>query len=103
MMRRLLLLFLALALFAAPASTGEIVRRVGELTLVADPPLARPGGILVVRLRSSRFLGTMYAIFEGRRAPVYDAPGGARALVPIPPSTPPGPGPPRPPPAAPPC
>lgn len=89
MTRRLLLLLLALAA-AAPASSGEILRRVGKLTIAADTALARPGGILVVTLRSSRFLGTMYAIFEGRRAPVYDAPGGARALVPIPPATPPG-------------
>jgi hypothetical protein len=95
MTRRLLVLSL-LALSAlsptssTPAAADEIVRRVGQLTVVADTALARPGGILVVRLRSSRFLGTMYAIFEGRRAPVYAASGGARALVPIPPATPPG-------------
>jgi murein DD-endopeptidase MepM/ murein hydrolase activator NlpD len=58
--------------------------------VVADTTLARPGGILVVRLRSARFLGSMEAIFEGRRAPVYQGPGGARALVPIPATTPPG-------------
>jgi murein DD-endopeptidase MepM/ murein hydrolase activator NlpD len=89
MTRRLLPFVVALAC-AAPASAGEIVRRVGQLTVVADTELARPGGILVVRLRSSRFLGAIDAIFEGRHAPALQAAGGARALVPIPATTPAG-------------
>lgn len=66
-----------------------ITKTVGHLTVVADPTLAFPGGVLVVYLRRS--LGTTFAILNGRRAPFLDGAHGPRAFVPIPIGTPPGP------------
>ncbi len=74
---------------AADAPAQPITRTVGQLTLVADPSFAFPGGLLVVHLKRS--LGTTFAILNGRRAPFLDTPKGPRALVPIPVGTPPGP------------
>lgn len=92
-MKRLLALGCCLVLGAAPAGRAdELVRRFGQLTVAIDLSHARPGGIAVVRFRSLRWLGSTFAIFEGRRAPVYQAKGGPRALVPIPVGTPPGTG-----------
>lgn len=86
-------LLLAASLCARPASAEEIRRRFGSVTVIADTTWARPGGVLLVRFRSSRRLGTLHAIFEGRKAPAYWSRGaGLHALVPIPATTPPGEG-----------
>lgn len=89
---RHLLLLSAAACPAAHAETGELVRRFGQLSVAVALDHAQPGGIAVVRFRSARWLGQTFAVFEGRRAPVFFAGGTARALVPIPAGTPPGPG-----------
>jgi murein DD-endopeptidase MepM/ murein hydrolase activator NlpD len=90
-MRRWLPVVLAL-LATAPAGAEELLRRFGQLTVAVETAYAQPGGIAVVRFRSSRPLGSLFAIFEGRRAPAQWANGGPRALVPIPVQTPHGAG-----------
>jgi murein DD-endopeptidase MepM/ murein hydrolase activator NlpD len=60
-----------------------VVKRIGNVTFVADQSQAFPGGLVVVRLSSRRPLGAAFAILDGRRVPFYLA-GGPRALVPIP-------------------
>ena len=83
----------AFALLAAlDAGAEELQRRFGQLTVAVETGFAQPGGIAVVRFRSARPLGSLFAIFEGRRAPAQWANGGPRALVPIPLGTPPGAG-----------
>jgi murein DD-endopeptidase MepM/ murein hydrolase activator NlpD len=79
---------LLLVLLAPAASADEITRRFGQLTVAVDTGHAYPGGIAVVRFRPPWASG--FVIFEGRRAPVFAAPGGPRALVPIPVSNPGG-------------
>jgi murein DD-endopeptidase MepM/ murein hydrolase activator NlpD len=79
-------------LAALGAGAEEVQRRFGQLTVAVDTAYAQPGGIAVVRFRSARPLGSLFAIFEGRRAPAQWANGGPRALVPIPLGTPPGAG-----------
>lgn len=77
----------------APAGADEMRRRFGAVTVVVDTTWARPGGVLLVRFVSSRKLGSIHAIFEGRKAPAYwSRRAGLHALVPIPASTPPGDG-----------
>jgi hypothetical protein len=71
----------------APAAQ-VITHTVGQLTVLADPSAAYPGGLLILHLR--RPLGTVFAILNGRRAPFLDTAAGPRALVPIPIGTPPG-------------
>lgn len=88
-MKRGLALILLLGL-PAPACPEEIWRQVGKLGISVNTAFAHQGGLLLVHLRSSRFLGTTYAIFEGRRAPFFSAPRGPRALVPVPVTTAPG-------------
>jgi hypothetical protein len=93
MLRRAAAVLLLSSLVAPDAArAAEIVRRFGRLTVAADTALAYPGGILVVSYRSARALGGIFAIFEGRRAPVYWSSKGARSLVPIPAGTPAGTG-----------
>lgn len=79
--------FFAFLLFSygllSPAAAQDVVRRVGNVTFVADQSQAFPGGVVVVRMESKRAVGTAYAILDGRRAPFYLA-GGLRAIVPIP-------------------
>jgi hypothetical protein len=76
----------------APAAQ-ELSQRFGQLTVAVDTSYAQPGGIAVVRFRSLHYLGGTFAIFGGRRAPVFAAAAGPpRALVPIPVDTPAGPG-----------
>lgn len=77
-------------LLPLPARAQRVEGRMGRLRVIADTALARPGGILVVELRTSGRLGSAYAIFEGRRSPVYWGRAGLRALVPIPATTPSG-------------
>lgn len=89
-MRRALTALSAAVALASAASAEELVRRFGKLTVAVDTTFAQPGGIAVVRFRPQQWAGSTFAIFEGRRAPVFAASGGARALVPIPASTPPG-------------
>jgi len=81
---------LLLALPAA-ASPETVSRTVGQVTMVADLGQAVPGGVVVVHLRSRYGLGAVFAILDGRRAPVYNSPKGLRALVPVPVGTPAGP------------
>jgi hypothetical protein len=89
-LKRAVLGILALAATSRIVSGEEVRQRFGQLTVAVDTAFAQPGGVAVVRFRSLRFLGSTFAIFEGRRAPVYAANGGARALVPIPFTTPSG-------------
>lgn len=91
MRRRTALAALALPFWPRLLQAQEVTQRFGMLTVAVETTFAQPGGIAVVRFRS-RWLGGTYAIFEGRRAPVFAAAGGARALVPIPVTTPPGSG-----------
>jgi peptidase M23-like protein len=84
---RVLLAFLlaATVLLPSPAAAAEeTTRRVGRLTVVLDETSAYPGGLVVVRLRASRSLGTAYAILDGRRVPFFPSRRGPRALVPVP-------------------
>jgi hypothetical protein len=76
---------LAAALVLAPADVRgqEVVRRIGRVTIRADPSRAFPGGVLVVRLGLSGRLGAAWALLDGRRAPFYPERGGLRALVPV--------------------
>src|SRR5262245_13440135 len=76
-------LSLVLAL-AAPASAQDVVKRVGNVSFVADAGLAFPGGLFVVRLLSRTGLGASWAILDGRRAAFYQGARGPRALVPVP-------------------
>jgi hypothetical protein len=91
-MRRTLLVSLAVVLgLAVPASAQEVVRRVGQVTFLVDSGLGMPGGILRVRLQSRGFLGSAWAILDGRKFPFYPSSRGPRAYVPIPVTTVPGP------------
>ena len=56
---------------ASPRPAQDVVKRVGNVTFTADPSQAFPGGLVVVRLSSTRALGAAYAILDGRRAPFY--------------------------------
>ncbi len=91
MRRRTALAALALPFWPRRLNAQEVTQRFGGLTVAVETTFAQPGGIAVVRFRSRWFAST-YAIFEGRRAPVFAAAGGPRALVPIPVATPPGSG-----------
>lgn len=90
MSRALAIVSLSVGAFAA--SGQELVRRFGQLTVAVDTSHAQPGGIAVVRFRPAQWAASTFAIFEGRRAQVFQSASGTRALVPIPASTPPGQG-----------
>jgi Peptidase family M23 len=79
-----------LAGWVFPVHAAEVTRRVGRLAIRVDTGRAVPGGFFVVVFESSRPLGRLTAIFEGRRAASFDSSEGLRALVPIPLTTPPG-------------
>jgi hypothetical protein len=90
-MRRTPILFLLVVLagpaFARGAESPLVVRRVGRLTIKADPSLAFPGGLLTVQVQSRRAVGGMIqAILDGRRCPFFYRGGTFTALVPIPPT-----------------
>jgi murein DD-endopeptidase MepM/ murein hydrolase activator NlpD len=87
---RVVVLSTLLAAAATPAFPEEVTRRVGRLSVTLDESSAHPGGIIPVRLRS-RTLGTVLAVFEGRRYPFLLTRRGLRALVPISVGAPPGP------------
>jgi len=72
-----------------PADGAEVAKRVGRLAIRVDTDRAVPGGFFVVVFESSRRLGRLTAIFEGRRAASFESTEGLRALVPIPLTTPP--------------
>lgn len=76
---------------AAPAFSEEVTRRVGRLTVTVDDASAYPGGLVTVRIRSSRPMGVVHAILEGRRCPFLLTRRGMRALVPVPIGARPGP------------
>jgi murein DD-endopeptidase MepM/ murein hydrolase activator NlpD len=78
-------------LLAGPASTEEVKRRAGSLTVGIDEAAAYPGGMVTVRLRSARSLGVVHAILDGRRSPFLLTKRGMRALVPVPVDAPSGP------------
>jgi murein DD-endopeptidase MepM/ murein hydrolase activator NlpD len=82
MIRRLLPLVALLLLPLAPASAGDVVRKVGRVTIRVDLSQAFPGGVVVVRLSGAR-LGSAWALLDGRRAPFYPDRGVPRALVPV--------------------
>jgi murein DD-endopeptidase MepM/ murein hydrolase activator NlpD len=82
-MPRILAVLALSSCFLSPAAAQDVVRRVGNVTLVADQSQAFPGGVVVVRLNSKYAVGAAYAILDGHRAPFYVA-GGLRAIVPIP-------------------
>lgn len=89
-MKRWLAALLVSLAGAAATAADEVVRRFGRLTVAVDTTYSQPGGIAVVRFRPQQWAGSTFVVFEGRRAPVLAANGGARALVPIPASTPGG-------------
>jgi hypothetical protein len=78
------LLALALVL-ATPADAWpqDVVRRIGRVTIRVDTSRSFPGGVIVVRLTSTRRLGAAWALLDGRRAPFYADRGALRALVPV--------------------
>lgn len=82
----------ALGLLAAipGAAADEVTHSVGRLTIRVETDRARPGGLFVVSFHSRARLGTLSAVFEGRRARSFTGPRGVEALVPIPFDTPPG-------------
>ena len=84
--RRLIAFSLLTAWLILPghAAAEETTRRVGRLTVLIDESSAYPGGLISVRLRSPRPLGTVFAILEGRRCPFFLSHRGMRALVPVP-------------------
>jgi Peptidase family M23 len=82
---------LSASLSAIDAAAEETTRRLGRLTVVLDESSAYPGGLVAVRLRSARPLGTVFAILDGRRCPFFLSHRGVRALVPLPVDSPPGP------------
>ena len=73
------------------AAAEDVTHRVGRLTVVLDESSAYPGGLVTVRLRSARPLGTVLAILDGRRCPFFMSSRGVRALVPVPVDAPAGP------------
>lgn len=91
-MRRLALLLALCAAAGLEAGADELVRRFGKLTVAVDTTYCQPGGVAVVRFPGLRWPGATAAVFEGRRATVFVVAGVARALVPIPFTTPAGPG-----------
>jgi hypothetical protein len=82
---------IALVAQTAPLAAQVIVRQAPGLTIAVDAAHARPGGLVVVRLRSSRPLGFSTALLDGRRAPFFPCPDGLRALVGVPVTAVPGP------------
>lgn len=87
-MRRALLVLL----FIGPPSHAQVlVRSAGEFQVSADTSLAYPGGVISVRLSSRRLWPALaYAIFDGRRCPLFQEEREWRGLVPIPATHPPG-------------
>lgn len=85
-------LFLLLLTILSPATgRGEVVRSVGSLVVRVDDTLAYPGGLLVVDLSARRGVGgSVMAVLDGRRCPLYPSSRGLRGLVPIPSTLPPG-------------
>jgi murein DD-endopeptidase MepM/ murein hydrolase activator NlpD len=86
MKHRGLLIAIPLSL-AAPGRTAEpvlIVEHARGLTVTVDASQARPGGLLVVRLRSASALGAASALLDGRRTSFFATREGPRALVGIP-------------------
>jgi murein DD-endopeptidase MepM/ murein hydrolase activator NlpD len=77
-------LLVPLLLASTLASAQEVTRTVGSVRFRVDTRSARPGGLLVARLSSRVALGTAYALLDGQRCLFYAAPGGPRALVPVP-------------------
>ena len=61
-----------------------LVQHVSGLTITVDTSQARPGGLLVVRLRATRPLGAVAATLDGWRAPFFGTREGPRALLGIP-------------------
>jgi hypothetical protein len=76
---------------ALPAQSPLIVEHLRGLTVTIDTSQARPGGLLIVRLRPARPIGPASALLDGRRAPFFPTPDGPRALVGIPVTATPGP------------
>ncbi|HLA78059.1 MAG TPA: M23 family metallopeptidase [Vicinamibacteria bacterium] len=87
-----LTLLAALALLPDAAHSQIVQKRAGRLSIAAEQTLAYPGGVIVVQLASTRGIrGYATANFDGHRSVFFAGPGGVRALVPIPATTPPGP------------
>lgn len=82
---------LLLGVLAEIAAAQETIQHVGSVTFRVDTRFGHPGGLMVARLQSSRYLGTAFAILDGVRCPFYYAPDGPRAFVPIPVAATPGP------------
>jgi hypothetical protein len=73
---------------ALPGSAQTLEGRAGRWRFRADASLLFPGGLVQVRLAPSPALrGAAYALLNGHRAVFYPAPGGPRALVPVPSTT----------------
>jgi hypothetical protein len=90
-MKLRVLAVLAFVAVAASASSEEVTRRVGRLTVSLDEASAYPGGLVTVRIRSGLRYGVAHAILEGRRCPFLLSHRGLRAMVPVPVDAPPGP------------
>jgi hypothetical protein len=82
---------LGLAPCALAAQTPLVVEHLRGLTVTIDSSQARPGGLLIVRLRPTRPIGPASALLDGRRAPFFSTREGPRALVGIPVTATPGP------------
>jgi murein DD-endopeptidase MepM/ murein hydrolase activator NlpD len=76
---------------SASAPAPEVRKDVKGLSLRIDTSRAYPGGVLVAQVRAAKAIGPASFVLEGVRCPVYSGPGGLRALVPVPLTTPSGP------------
>jgi murein DD-endopeptidase MepM/ murein hydrolase activator NlpD len=76
--------FFLLGEAAGAADAPLLVQHLSGLTVTVDTSQARPGGLLVVRLRAARPLGAVAATLDGWRAPFFTTPEGPRALLGIP-------------------
>ena len=76
---------------AHAADSPLLVEHFSGLTITVDTSQARPGGLLVVKLRAARPLGAVAATLDGWRAPFFVTSQGPRALLGIPVTIPAGP------------
>jgi hypothetical protein len=93
MQRRLapVLFPLLLTLLSPAPGRGETTRSSGSLVVRVDDTLAYPGGLFVVDLSARHGVrGSVMAVLDGRRCPLYPSSRGLRGLVPIPPTLAPG-------------
>jgi hypothetical protein len=84
-------LLLMAVLWPSGATAGSFTQQSGRIQVRVDDTLAYPGGLFIVDAMSSRGIGGYAdAVFDGRRCQLFPTRLGLRALVPVPPTLPPG-------------